>query len=66
MLAALAGGAAGPWVTGVLYDRAGDYTLAFALAIVVSGVSALAIWRAAPGKVRAVAGRLHKLKTGGG
>ena len=63
MLAALAGGASGPWLTGVLYDRAGDYTLAFALAMAVSGVSALAIWRAAPGKVRAVAGRLHKLKT---
>ena len=29
MLAALAGGAAGPWVTGVLYDLSGNYTLAF-------------------------------------
>ena len=66
MLAALAGGAAGPWVTGLLYDRVGDYTLAFAIAMVVSGLSALSIWQAAPRKVRAVAGRLHELKPGTG
>jgi MFS family permease len=68
MLAALAGGAAGPWVTGFLYDLTGDYTLAFAIAMALSGLSALSIWQAAPRKVRAVAGRLHKLqpKTGVG
>ena len=33
MLAALAGGAAGPWVTGLLYDLSGSYTLAFAIGI---------------------------------
>ncbi|MGY8661623.1 MFS transporter [Bradyrhizobium sp. UFLA05-109] len=66
MLAALAGGAAGPWATGLLYDLAGDYTLAFAIAMVVSGLSALSIWQAAPRKVRAVAGRLHKLHPGAG
>jgi MFS family permease len=66
MLAALAGGAAGPWVTGFLFDRAGDYTLAFAIAIVISALSALSIWQAAPRKVRAVAGRLHMLKAGTG
>jgi MFS family permease len=60
MLVALAGGAAGPWVTGTLYDLTGDYTLAFAIAIGVSLLSAFAIWQAAPGKVRAVAGRLHE------
>jgi len=65
MLVALAGGAAGPWVTGTLYDLTGDYTLAFAIAIVVSLLSAFAIWRAAPGKVRAVAGRLHKAQLEG-
>jgi len=64
MLAALAGGAAGPWLTGLLYDRAGDYTLAFTIAIVVSGLSALSVWQASPGKVRAVAGRLHQLQAG--
>ena len=60
MLAALAGGAAGPWLTGVLYDLSGSYTLAFAIGIAVSGLSAVAIWQASPGKVRAVAGQLHK------
>src|SRR5258707_6035461 len=29
MLAALAGGAAGPWITGVLHDHSGSYTIAF-------------------------------------
>jgi MFS family permease len=60
MVAALAGGAAGPLVTGVLHDLSGNYTLAFLIGIAVSGLSALAIWRASPGKIRAVAGRLHR------
>ena len=64
MLAALAGGAAGPWVTGFLYDLTGDYTLAFAIAMAASGLSALSIWQAAPRKVRAVAGRLYKRQPG--
>ena len=63
MVAALAGGAAGPLVTGLLHDLWGNYTLAFLIAIGVSALSALAIWLAAPGKVRAVAGRLHRLST---
>jgi MFS family permease len=62
MLAALAGGAAGPWATGLLYDFTGSYTAAFAISIAVSGLSAFAIWQAAPGKVRAVAGRLPQLQ----
>jgi cyanate permease len=57
MLAGRAGGAAGPWVTGLTHDLTGSYTLAFAIAIAVSALSAFAIWRASPGKVRAVAGR---------
>jgi MFS family permease len=62
MLAALAGGAAGPWVTGSLHDLTGSYTLAFAIGIAVSLLSAIAIWQAGPGKIRAVAGRLHRLQ----
>jgi MFS family permease len=62
MLAALAGGAAGPWVTGLLHDLLGNYTLAFAIGIGVSGLSAVAIWMASPGKIRAVAGQLHRIK----
>ena len=60
MLAALAGGAAGPWATGLLHDLSGSYTLAFAIGIGVSGLSAVAIWLASPGKVRAVAGQLMR------
>jgi MFS family permease len=58
MLAALAGGAAGPWATGVLHDFTGSYTIAFAVGIAVSLLSAIAIWQASPGKVRAVAGKM--------
>jgi MFS family permease len=67
MLAALAGGAAGPWVTGALHDLSGNYTLAFAIGIAVSGLSSFAIWMASPGKIRAVAGQLHRvpLRVGG-
>jgi len=57
MLAAIAGGAAGPWVTGALHDATGSYTLAFWVAIGCSALSAGAIWLAGPRQVRAVAGR---------
>ena len=59
MLAAIAGGAAGPWVTGALHDATGSYTLAFWVAIGCSALSAGAIWFAGPRQVRAVAGRVH-------
>jgi MFS family permease len=61
MLAAILGGAAGPWVTGVMHDRFGTYLPAFALSSALSMVSAIAIWHAAPRKVRSVAGRISKL-----
>jgi MFS family permease len=57
MLASIFGGAAGPWLMGALHDATGSYRPGFWLAFVVSLVAALAIWRAAPGQVRAVAGR---------
>jgi len=57
MVAAIIGGAAGPWVTGVLYDATRSYAIAFWIAAGCSTVSIAAIWLAAPGKVRAVAGR---------
>ena len=60
MLAAVAGGAVGPWVTGLLHDATGNYTAAFWLGVAASVVSALAIWLAAPRKVRAVAGRIRQ------
>jgi MFS family permease len=57
MLASILGGAAGPWLTGALHDATGSYAGAFWIAILCSIISVLSIWRAAPGKVRAVAGR---------
>ena len=54
MLAAIGGGAAGPWVTGALFDLTGSYTRAFSIAIAGSVLSTLAIWLAGPRQVRAV------------
>jgi MFS family permease len=58
MLASIGGGAAGPWLTGVLHDMTGSYTIAFWISIGASLLSAVAIWIAAPRKVRTVAGRI--------
>ena len=63
MLAGLAGGAAGPWVTGFLHDLSGSYAFAFAIGIGVSMLSAAAIWMASPRKIRAVAGQLHRARS---
>jgi MFS family permease len=64
MLASMLGGAAGPWVTGTLHDATGGYAPAFAIAIGCCALSALAIWLAAPRKVRAVAGRFAQSAAG--
>jgi MFS family permease len=56
-LAAGAGAGLGPWLTGLIHDRTGSYAPAFGLAIACSVVSVVAMWLAAPRKVRAVAGR---------
>lgn len=56
-VALIGGGAAGPWITGVIHDVTGSYRLAFVLAIACCIVSALAIWIAAPRNVRSVPGR---------
>jgi MFS family permease len=53
----IGGGAAGPWIAGAIHDATGSYRLAFLLIIACCLVSAIAIWIAAPRKVRAVAGR---------
>ncbi len=66
MLAGLAGGAAGPWVTGLVHDLTQDYTIAFAIGIAVSALSAVAIWQASPRKIRAVAGQLRHQPAGAG
>jgi cyanate permease len=59
MLSSIAGGGVGPWLAGVLHDHTGTYVLAFQIAIACSLVSVVAIWLAAPRKVRAVAGRVR-------
>ncbi|HET7881888.1 MAG TPA: MFS transporter [Acetobacteraceae bacterium] len=61
MLASIGGGAVGPWLTGALHDATGSYAIAFWIGIACSLLSAIAIWRAAPRKVRAVAGRVAHL-----
>jgi MFS family permease len=57
MLTAIVGGAVGPWITGVLHDRTGNYNAAFWIALAFSILSAVAIFIAAPRKVRLVAGQ---------
>jgi MFS family permease len=60
MLAAVTGGAVGPWITGLIYDHTGSYDVAWWLALGACAISALAIFIAAPRKVRLVAGRVEK------
>jgi MFS family permease len=64
MLSAILGGAAGPWAAGALHDLTGSYRAAFWLSLALSAVSAAAIWQAAPRRVRAVAGRVHRIADG--
>jgi MFS family permease len=59
MLAAIGGGALGPFVTGALHDLTGTYTAAWWIAIAGSALSGIAIWLAAPRRVRVVAGRVR-------
>ncbi len=56
-IALIGGGAAGPWLFGVIHDRTGSYQLAFVLAFGCCVVSTIAIWIAAPRKVRLVPGK---------
>ena len=53
----VAGGAAGPWLTGLAYDLTGSYAAGFWAAIGCCAFSTAAIWIAAPRHVRTVAGR---------
>jgi predicted MFS family arabinose efflux permease len=54
-VASNAGAACGPWITGVLYDATGTYKSAFVCAMVMSLIAIMAMWVAAPRKVRVVA-----------
>jgi MFS family permease len=59
-VALIGGGAAGPWIAGVLHDATGSYRSAFLLIIASCAVSAAANWLAAPRKVRIVPGRIPR------
>lgn len=58
-IALTGGGAAGSWAAGAIHDMTGSYRLAFVAAIACCVISAIAIWRAAPRKVRLVPGRIR-------
>jgi MFS family permease len=60
-MALIGGGAAGPWVAGIIRDVTGSYRLAFVLAGACCVISATAVWIASPRKVRAVPGRNARL-----
>jgi MFS family permease len=59
-VALIGGGAAGPWVAGIIHDTTGDYRLAFLVSIACCIISAAAIWMASPRMVRLVPGRLRR------
>jgi MFS family permease len=59
MVAAIGGGALGPLMAGAVHDATGSYAIAWWISIALSLVSILAIWKASPGRVRAVAGRVR-------
>jgi MFS family permease len=55
-VALVIGGAAGPLAAGLIHDATGSYRDAFVISILLCAVSAVAIWNAAPRKVRLVPG----------
>lgn len=58
-IASILGGATGPWLTGAVHDATGSYAAAFVVAMGMCGVSAAAVWMAAPRKVRVVPGQVR-------
>ena len=54
------GAAAGAWSLGAIYDRTGSYETGFAVCIVMSMMSIVAVWLAAPRRVRLVAGQARR------
>ncbi len=59
-LASGLGAGGGPWIAGLVYDWTGTYMPAFLMAIGLGLLSILCIWRAAPRKVRLVAGQVAR------
>lgn len=54
----MTGGAIGPWLAGVFYDRYGSYDIAFLACMLAALIGIACVWMAAPRKVRRVAGKI--------
>lgn len=55
------GGASGAWFAGFLHDRTESYVPVFIVMIACAGFACLNIWKAAPRKIRIVAGKRDKI-----
>jgi MFS family permease len=53
------GGTIGPWLGGVIFEVNGSYLVAFILSAVMSVISCVALWIAAPRQIRLVAGKMR-------
>jgi cyanate permease len=49
-------------MAGMVHDATGSYAIAWWISIGVSLMTIVGIWMAAPGKVRAVAGRIGRIR----
>jgi MFS family permease len=59
------GAAAGAWSLGAIHDRTGSYEIGFAVCIGFTLLSTLAVWLAAPRRVRLVAGQARRRAAAG-
>lgn len=59
------GGTAGPWLGGLIFEVTGSYTGAFLLSAIVYAAGGVAVWLAAPRRIRPVTGRLKTRKASG-
>lgn len=54
------GAACGVWFAGLLFDQSKSYVPVFIIMIVCTLIACLVIWKAGPGKIRLVPGRMKK------
>jgi len=65
MIGANFGAGIGPWVTGLIFDYTGSYTIGFVICVGLSLLSAFCMWMAAPRKVRLVPRQAARLAARG-
>ncbi len=53
------GGTIGPWLGGLLFEWTGNYRLAFSISCILFALAGLAVWFAAPRKIRLVPGKIR-------